>query len=58
MNAEKSISQIILKKLKSNNEPPKLFTFDAVFGVETSQRSIYNESAFSLIESVIEGYNG
>lgn len=55
--AEKSNNQISLKKVKTS-EPPKLFTYDAVFGIESTQRSIYNESAFPLIESVIEGYNG
>ncbi len=56
--ADKSTNQISLTKPKSAKEPPKLFTYDAVFGVDATQRSIYDESAFPLIESVLEGYNG
>lgn len=37
---------------------PKKFTYDAVYGIEAQQADIYNETAFPLVESVIEGYNG
>jgi len=32
--------------------------FDAVYGETSMQQSVYNETAFPLVESVIEGYNG
>ena len=53
--------QIILKRpknMKDAKEPPKTFSFDNVFATDIAQRSIYEESAFPLIESVLEGYNG
>ena len=34
------------------------FTFDRVFGFESSQDSIYIEAARSIVDSVLEGYNG
>lgn len=55
---EKDTNQIILKKPKEVKDPPKVFAFDSVFGVESTQRMLYDESAFPLIESVLEGYNG
>lgn len=36
----------------------KTFGFDYCFGGNCKQESIYEESAFSLVESVVEGYNG
>ena len=29
-----------------------------MYGVDSTQRAVYDESAFPLVESVIEGYNG
>ena len=37
---------------------PKSFTFDSVFDIGISQQELYDETAFPLVESVIEGYNG
>jgi kinesin family protein 3/17 len=37
---------------------PKQFTFDAVYGENTEQKLFYEESAFPLVESVMEGFNG
>jgi DNA replication protein DnaC len=39
-------------------EDPKSFTFDNVFDANSLQSYIYEETAFSLVDSVIEGYNG
>ena len=36
----------------------KSFTFDASYDENTVQRNFYDESCFSLVESVLEGYNG
>lgn len=37
---------------------PKSFTFDAVFDSDSLQQTVYDEAGFSLVESVLEGYNG
>uniref|UniRef100_A0A0K8STU4 Kinesin-like protein n=1 Tax=Lygus hesperus TaxID=30085 RepID=A0A0K8STU4_LYGHE len=40
-----------------NTAPPKSFTFDGVYGDNSTTEQIYNESAYPLIEGVLEGYN-
>ncbi|XP_013384614.1 kinesin-like protein KIF3A isoform X1 [Lingula anatina] len=39
-------------------EPPKVFTFDTVFGMESKQVDVYNQAARPIVDSVLEGYNG
>lgn len=39
-------------------EEPKTFTYDNVYDDDSLQKDVYNETAFPLIQSVIEGYNG
>ena len=34
------------------------FTFDRVFGFDSTQDSLYDESSRKIVESVLEGYNG
>jgi len=51
-----SLHQVGLSRSKGT--AAKTFTFDEVFASDTPQRTIYEQSAFSLIESVLEGYNG
>lgn len=41
-----------------SNEPPKIFTFDTVFGPDCKQVDVYNTCARPIVESVLEGYNG
>ncbi|XP_057314746.1 kinesin-like protein KIF3A [Hydractinia symbiolongicarpus] len=41
-----------------SGDPPKVFTFDRVFGPESKQTDVYNDTARSIVESVLEGYNG
>ncbi len=48
---------IVLDK-PDDKDSQKQFSFDAVFAPECKQEYIYEESAFSLVESVVEGYNG
>jgi len=46
-------------KLTSPHEGTlKQFSFDRIFDQNMSQATIYEDSAFSLVESVVEGYNG
>jgi hypothetical protein len=39
-------------------QPPKTFTFDGAYGVDSNTETIYNDLGFALVESVCEGYNG
>ena len=34
------------------------FTYDAVYDADSTQRRVYDEGGFGLVESVLEGYNG
>lgn len=57
VNVDSKQNQINLYKTGSK-ENPKPFTFDKVFASDSLQSVIYEETAFSLVDSVIEGYNG
>lgn len=35
-----------------------MFTYDYVFPPDILQQTVYENSAFPLVESVVEGYNG
>ena len=43
---------------KSVDEVPKRFTFDCVYDENTHQKDIFDETAFPIIENILEGYNG
>ena len=36
----------------------KTFQFDYVYPMETTQRQIYDEVAFPIVDSIFQGYNG
>lgn len=36
----------------------KSFAYDSVYGQQTAQSTIYEQTVFPLVESVVEGYNG
>lgn len=36
----------------------RTFTFDTVFGFDSQQVDVYNETARPIVDSVLEGYNG
>ncbi|XP_052227615.1 kinesin-like protein KIF17 isoform X2 [Dreissena polymorpha] len=38
--------------------PPKNFTFDGAYFIDSTTENIYNEIAYPLVEGVTEGYNG
>ncbi|KAL1138706.1 hypothetical protein AAG570_008768, partial [Ranatra chinensis] len=42
----------------SSQELPKVFAFDVVFGVDSKQMDVYNETARPIVEKVLAGYNG
>eukprot|EP01017_Pseudomicrothorax_dubius_P050722 TRINITY_DN9646_c0_g1_i3.p1 TRINITY_DN9646_c0_g1~~TRINITY_DN9646_c0_g1_i3.p1 ORF type:complete len:537 (-),score=149.90 TRINITY_DN9646_c0_g1_i3:26-1636(-) len=49
--------QVILNK-PNEKDMQKVFAFDSVFPTTVSQAQVYEDTAFQLIESVVEGYNG
>jgi Kinesin motor domain len=52
-------SELVIKNPKTDsNEPPKTFTYDFTYGSESSQEQIYCDTAYPIVESVLEGYNG
>jgi hypothetical protein len=52
---DKKVNQVIIK---TANEGERAFTYDAVYGTNSTQREVYDEGAFPLVESVMTGYNG
>ncbi|VDK86135.1 unnamed protein product [Litomosoides sigmodontis] len=42
----------------NNQELPRSFTFDAVFGEDSDQFSVYNIAARQIVDNVLKGYNG
>lgn len=42
----------------AQGEPPKVFSFDAVFDTNSTQVDIYNETARPIVDKVLQGYNG
>ena len=49
---------IEIRNPASSSDPPKVFTFDSVFGPSSSQRQLYDDCASPIVQSVLEGYNG
>lgn len=50
---------IVVRNPRSDDrEPPKNFSFDAVFGANVTQKHVYDVCASSVVESVLNGYNG
>lgn len=41
-----------------NKTNGKIFTYDAVYDCHASQKDIYDESVYPLVNSVLEGFNG
>lgn len=41
-----------------SEELPKSFTFDIIFGTDSTQVDVYNETARPIVEKVLAGYNG
>ena len=51
--------QIVLKNPKADaSEPPKNFSFDAVWDWNITQKEVYDDAARPIVSSVLEGYNG
>jgi hypothetical protein len=46
-------NEIKLTRAEMPDQDNKVFTFEAVYGIESTQRMVYDETAFPLVESVI-----
>jgi hypothetical protein len=56
---DKNLNQVVLKAPKNGNtDAERAFTYDAVYDKDSSQRGVYDEGGFPLVESVMNGYNG
>ncbi|UJR31559.1 hypothetical protein I4U23_019046 [Adineta vaga] len=51
------LNQVLLETIEQRNEPPKQFTFDAVYPENSVTETLYADSVFPLVENVLEGYN-
>jgi hypothetical protein len=56
VDVDKDNNQINLKK--PDKEQNNTFQYDYVYPPNISQREVYDETAFPIVEAVIEGYNG
>ena len=54
---DQAARQVAIKSSGGNNDQNKSFTFDAVYDENTQERIFYDESCFSLVENVLEGFN-
>ena len=50
------INQVVLKNPKGADD--KKFTFDMAYNFDSKQRGVYDDTAYPLVESVMEGFNG
>ena len=57
---DSALSTVTLRNPGSEGakQDPKGFTFDAVYDENSTQRAVYDETAYPLVESVLKGYNG
>ena len=53
-----SATDVALYRPDSADEPPKRFAFDGAYGMDSNSKAIYEDIAFPLVQSVLEGYNG
>lgn len=54
----KKAELVVFNPKSDSNEPPKTFTYDFAYGNESTQEHIYCDTAYPIVESVLEGYNG
>jgi hypothetical protein len=60
INIDKSLNQVLISPEGNFKDEinSRVFTYDAVYGSDSTQREVYDEGAFPLVESVMSGYNG
>lgn len=52
----KDSGEIIVNK--PGEDVPKVFTFDSVYDWKSEQETIFLETAYPIIDNVLNGYNG
>ncbi|CAD5117991.1 DgyrCDS6732 [Dimorphilus gyrociliatus] len=52
------IGQCSINNPNDKKAPPKSFTFDGAFFIDSTTEQIYNDIGYPLVEGVTEGYNG
>lgn len=56
---DSSRGEITLMNPKGDlGEGPKVYTFDSTFEPNVEQETVYQNTAYPIVESVLEGYNG
>ncbi|XP_048779621.1 kinesin-like protein KIF17 isoform X3 [Ostrea edulis] len=58
INMDGKRGQCAIRNPDDKKAPPKMFTFDGSYFVDSTTENIYNEIAYPLVEGVTEGYNG
>ncbi len=43
---------------RTGRDPVRSYIFDLVYGIDSTQMEIYNETARPIVDAVLEGYNG
>lgn len=56
VNINKDDGEVLVQK--STDDVPKRFTFDCTYPEQTKQEDIFTETAFPIIENILQGYNG
>jgi hypothetical protein len=49
--------RVEIKDPAEPKKPPKAFTFDGAFGIESTSAQIYSTLCFRMVEAVLEGFN-
>ena len=55
---DSSTGQCGLSKPGDKTQPPKMFTFDGAYYIDSTTETIYSDICFPLVDGVLEGYNG
>lgn len=55
---ESASNSIVVTNPNNDQEPSRIFTFDAVFGEDSNQFNVYNIAARHIVNNVLKGYNG
>ncbi|KAK6102539.1 Kinesin-like protein KIF3A [Brugia pahangi] len=55
---ESATNSIVVTNPNNDQEPSRIFTFDAVFGEDSNQFNVYNIAARHIVDNVLKGYNG
>lgn len=58
MSCDARTRSIVIKQDINGNQQERQFTYDQVFDGDSKQSAVYDECAYSLVESVLQGYNG